>query len=92
MNILLWSAFAILVFIEISKKVNTDNIYEKLAMGIIAIGILLNIAALNRPIFHNLDYVIILGIILYFGHMAYRCYQIKYNRRSNDRDGHAKTN
>lgn len=66
-------------YMELSQKVDTDNIIEKAGMGLIVGGAGLEVLG-N---FHN--NLIIIGAALYFSTIACRALIAKHNRRKADR-------
>lgn len=62
---------------ELSQKVDTDNILEKLSMGSIVLGAGLSLA-------HIHTFLILFGTTLYFANMALLGCLAKHNRRKAD--------
>lgn len=63
---------------EMSWKINTDNILEKLGIGMIAIGSMVHLSGHDNNL-------VILGSSIYFGTIAIKGVIAKRNRRGSDR-------
>lgn len=75
MTFIYLTTFGLIVWIECSSKINTDNIFEKLGMGLIAIGCLISTVSFNR--------LIPIGLLFYFCAIAYKAYKTR-GRRAQD--------
>lgn len=74
-TLLYLSIFGLIFWIECSHRINTDNIFEKLGAGTIALGCLISIVAKNH--------LIPIGLLLYFMAIAYKAYKTR-GRRAED--------
>lgn len=82
--IIFYSALIVLcVYMELSNKVNTDNILNKIAIGFVIVGALLKIYAQTEPLPHE-NHLIAIGVFLHFV-CELRFYHKNFNRRSGDR-------
>lgn len=66
--------FLLCITIEFSPHVNTDNIIQKIGIGMIAIGALIEHIGKHNSL-------IVLGAILYFSVTLYSEYYFKYHRK-----------
>lgn len=67
--------FGLIFWIECSPKINTNNIFEKLGSGLIALGSLVSTISPNH--------LIPIGLFFYFGSLAYKAYKTR-GRRAQD--------
>jgi flagellar motor component MotA len=77
MTILLILLIISCTLMEINQKIDTSNVFEKIAMGSIVIGSILKLAG------HE-SVLIIFGASLYFVVMAYQGFKTRKNRRASD--------
>ena len=84
MIILFYSVLiALCVYMELSSKVNTDNILNKIGIGFIIVGSIIKIYAVSHHIPHE-NHLVCIGIFLHFICEINYGYKRK-NRRMGDR-------
>jgi len=76
-TLFLWSLIAACAVMEISIKIDTDNLIEKSGIGLIAFGAALQLANINNEF-------MLIGCALYFGSVAYIGLKSKHDRRKAD--------
>lgn len=66
-------------YIELSHKVNTDNVFEKL-------GVLSMVLGAGLELFNIHTHLITIGAVIYFCVLAYQACKSKHNRREHDKN------
>ena len=74
---------ALCVYMELSSKVNTDNILNKIGIGFIIVGSIIKIYALTHHMPHE-NHLVCIGVFLHFV-CEVRFYHKPHNRRISDR-------
>lgn len=73
---------ALCVYMELSSKVNTDNIINKIAIGFIMVGALIKIYAESHTMLEQ-NHLVCIGIFLHF--LCEIRFSHRINRRTTDR-------